>query len=91
MKQHQHRTFHNGNFLITEEGAGHAISMFRSSSLLTIAEEIITRNNFSFLFNFIVTNSFTHCNYFVMYYIFLSILMNVIKLCYCLDFSVPDS
>ncbi|XP_052011792.1 zinc finger protein basonuclin-2-like [Apodemus sylvaticus] len=66
MKQHQHTTFHNGNFLMTEEGACHAISTFRSSSHLTIAEEIITRNNFSFLFNFIVTNSFTHCNYFML-------------------------
>ncbi|XP_052027985.1 zinc finger protein basonuclin-2-like isoform X2 [Apodemus sylvaticus] len=55
MKQLQHISFHNGNFLMTEEVAGHFISMFPSISLLTIAEEIITRNNFSFIFNHIVT------------------------------------
>ncbi|XP_052012799.1 uncharacterized protein LOC127664712 isoform X1 [Apodemus sylvaticus] len=55
MKQLQHISFHNGNFLMTEEVAGHFISMFSSTSLLTTAEEIIMRNNFSFIFNHIVT------------------------------------
>ena len=74
---------------MTEEAASRSISMFSSTSLLTLAEEIITRNNFSFIFNNIVTNSFTHC-IFVMYYISLSIIINVIELCYCLDSNVPD-
>ncbi|GAB1303365.1 Predicted gene 1527 [Apodemus speciosus] len=48
MKQYQHRKFHNGNFSMTEKGADHSISMFSSTSLLTIAEEIVTRKNFCF-------------------------------------------
>ena len=43
MKQLQHMTFHNGKFLMTEQAAGHSISVLHLTSYLNIAGDIITR------------------------------------------------
>ena len=52
---------------MTEKGAGHSISMFSSMSLLTIAEEIVTRNNFRFLFTTLL--QIVSCTVFILCYV----------------------